>query len=427
MNINMLPIDTDYGRDLYEMSNIFLHKVVWLGPHLSPGLSASPIYYYLYYPSLWLSGGNIRGPIYFNILVTALALLVFLYVLFKNNKQRLLLLLTAIVLVTSPLWSNLAFHPGNGFSYAIFLLAGLAMTYFSGSLWIAALLMGAATAMHPASILALPILMGAYLSSKSNWKQILAGAIAYVSPWTPVILFEVITKGFLIRQWLAHPGTGLSISGLHIDNLAILTSQLGLRYLWIMLLPPLGIFFDKKVILWEKLTLVAGLIFFSLISTVPEHYLFGLSMTYLYVVTRWLWQKKVLAMLVLTLWLVSNMFTPPPAALSTTRPLRGIEQSVNEISKMSELENKKLAIVAVLPSGTSVPQADDYRGLLRMRGINAVELSEHSQADLMVYIVEQPVFDYEHWSTWETEQFGTKKMLKTKQLGNTLIVVWERI
>ncbi len=419
----MLPIDTDYGRDLYEMSNIFLHKVVWLGPRLSPGLSASPIYYYLYYPSLWLSGGDIRGPIYFNMLVTALCLLIFLYVMFKNSKYYILTILTALAVMTTPLWSRLATHPGNGFSYALFLFAGLATTYFTKNLWISALLFGVATAMHPASILALPILIGVYISNRASWKQILLGLAAYISPWTPIILFEFITKGFLVRQFMANPGSGLVGSQLHLGNLTILTSQLGLRSLYLTLALPLLFIFDKKSKAWEKLTLIFGLLFFMMVGTVPEHYLFGVAMTYLYVMIKWVLQHKKVALLVMTIWILLNG-SVPSMPVNTKRPLYEIENNVSEIASIEELKGKKVAVVAVLPTGTSVPQADDYRGLLRMKGLNVVELSEHSQADLLIYIVEQPGFDYEHWSTWETEQFGKKKVLWTKQVGNALMMIW---
>lgn len=422
----MLPIDTDFGRDLYEMSNIFLDKIVWLGPRLSHSITSSPLYYYLYYPSLWLSHGNMRGPIYFNMLLAAMSLGIFLYVLFKQNKQRLLLILSGLVIITTQPWISLATHPGNGFSYALFVMAGLATTYYTNYLWVSALLFGIATSMHPASLLALPIMIGAYLATKPNIKQIVLGLFAYVLPWAPIILFEIITKGFLFRQWMMNPGTGLVLSNLNFGSLAGITNQLGLRSIWIVLLLQLFISFDRKVNFWEKITLGMGLLFFSLLKNAPGYYLFGISIAYLYVIVKWLWQKKFMGIVIMLLWLTLNIFTKQ-VEISPIRPLQTIEQNVNVIATMPELKDKKVAIVAVLPSGTEVPQADDYRGLLRFQGINVVELPDHSQADVMVYVVENPGFDYQHWSTWESELFGAKKLLKTKQLENAILVVWERI
>lgn len=421
----MLPIDTDYGRDLYEMSNIFLHKIVWLGPRLSHGLTASPLYYYLYYPSLWLSHGDMRGPIYFNVLLAAMALGIFLFVLFKQSKQKLLLLLSGLVIVTNQPWIFLATHPGNGFSYAIFLLAGLATTYYTNNLWISALLFGVATSMHPASLLALPILIGTYLATKPNIKQVVLGLFAFVLPWAPIILFEIITKGFIFRQWMQHPGTGLVQSHLNFGSLAGITNQLGLRSIWIVLLLQLLTSLDRKVNIWEKITLGMGLLFFSLLVNVPGYYLFGISVAYLYVIVKWLWQKKSLGIVFMLLWLISNIFMPQ-LEMPESRPLYAVEQNVNDLMMMPELKDKKVAVVAVLPGGTYVPQADDYRGLLRMQGMNVLEIPDHNQADIMVYVVEQPGFDYDNWTTWESEQFGAKKILKTKQLENALVVVWDR-
>lgn len=425
INLNNLQIDTDYGRDLYEMSNIFLHKVVWLGPHLSPGLSASPIYYYLYYPSLWLTGGDIRGPIYFNIMIAIIALALFLYVLYKQHRQILLTIMTSLLLLTSPIWYSLAYHPGNGFTYALVLILGLTTTILSKKLWISSFFFGIATAMHPASVLSLPLLLAAYINEKANWRQIAVGLLAYVSPWTPIIVFEIITKGFLLRQWLSHPGLGIGMTILNIDNLQIMASQLGLYSAWLLLVPTILIAFDKKTNLWEKLTLAIGFIFFSNLATVPEHYLFGFTVTYLFIVFRWLVNRKYLAMLVITMWLIANIFIPREIIVPT-RPLWVIEQTVQTIVT-SDVGDKKIATLAVLPSGTSVPQADDYRGLLRMKGLNVVELADHGQADVLIYVVEQPGFNYEHWSTWETEQFGPKKILKVVRSGEVEIVFFTKL
>ena len=51
-------IHVDLARDLNEVSNLWMHKIVWLGPMTSANFPASPIYYYLLFPGLILSGGN---------------------------------------------------------------------------------------------------------------------------------------------------------------------------------------------------------------------------------------------------------------------------------------------------------------------------------------------------------------------------------
>jgi len=333
--------------------------------------------------------------------------------------------MTSLLLLTSPIWYSLAYHPGNGFTYALVLLLGLTTTILSKKLWISSLLFGIATAMHPASVLSLPLLLAAYINEKANWRQIAVGLLAYVSPWAPIIAFEIITKGFLLRQWLSHPGLGIGMKILNIDNLQIMATRLGLYSVWLLLVPPILIAFDKKTNLWEKLSLAIGFIFFSNLATVPEHYLFGFTVTYLFIVFRWLVNRKYLAMLAITVWLIANIFIPREIIVPT-RPLWSIEQTVQTIVT-SDVGDKKIATLAVLPSGTSVPQADDYRGLLRMKGFDVVELADHGQAEVLIYVVERPGFDYEHWSTWETEQFGPKKLLKVVRSGEVEIVFFTKI
>lgn len=426
MKISNLSIDTDYGRDIYEMSNIYLGKTVWLGPRLSPGLSASPAYYYLYYPSTLMTTNHLRGPIYLNLGVTILVIAILLYTLMRKHVSYLRLAVSTALILSIPLIHQLAPHPGNGYSYALFLLASLCATHYTKHLFISALLFGLSVSMHPASILATPILIGAYLQLRPNWKQMLSGIIAFTLPFSPIILFEIITRGFLIRQWQASPSVGLNISTLGWDNLAIIANQLGLGQSWILLALTTLILLSRKTKIWHKLTLGLGILFFANLTPVPVHYLFGTSITVIYIALNTLWQKGKLGVLLILSWAILAMSSPPAIPPQYSRPLQSIESNVSTIVEIDELKDKRIAVVAVLPGGTSVPQADDYRGLLRMAGMEVLELSQHSEADYLLYIVEQDGFEWESWSSWESESFGDKQLVRVVESEHAKLVLWGR-
>lgn len=164
--LDVVYLDTDLGRDLSEMSKLWIGtKVIWLGPRLSPGFHASPIYYYIFYPALIISHGNANSLIIFNLILATLSLGLFGYLGIKRFGTSFLLVIGMIGLF--PWWSSIVLHPGNGYTYVIWLLLSLSCLWFELPLFFSALFLGLATSFHPAAIFAITLLFYEWFRRKA--------------------------------------------------------------------------------------------------------------------------------------------------------------------------------------------------------------------------------------------------------------------
>lgn len=109
-------IHVDLARDLNYLSDLWVHKIVWLGPMTSANFPASPIYYYLLFPGLVLSGGNGLSLIFSQAFFAFLALGLFAYFQLKKSFPLTLFVILAVGL--SPWWIKASASPWNGYMYA---------------------------------------------------------------------------------------------------------------------------------------------------------------------------------------------------------------------------------------------------------------------------------------------------------------------
>lgn len=425
-----LGFDTDFGRDLMQISNIQQHKVVWLGPWLGPGFHASSIYYYLYYPAVALGKGHPYAMIWFNIFLSFTALFLLSINLCKKYKWFSPFLILVIGL--SPWMIETSLHPGNGFTYAIFSLLALTYLHFDLSLIIAGLFTGFATSFHPAAFLIMPILIYRWWKYRSNIFLITFSFGAFLFPWVPLIAFEIITKGYIIRRFFAHPSSGVILPGLGIENLNLLSKTLGLPLIILISLTAfflLRIFIKKKDrISLEYLVLNITILIICFIHEVPYRYLYPISiLVYFSVflsVSKYKIGQKIIVIYASYLFIISPIFKPFPPA---PRTVPKILQTVNTFEKnYPYLKEKKLATVAALWLKAEVPQADDYRALLRNRGYTVVDITQNNEADYLIMFIEEKEFDWKTWVSWEIGLFGEKKFESTINSENAIIAVYSK-
>lgn len=131
-----------------------------------------------------------------------------------------------------------------------------------------------------------------------------------------------------------------------------------------------------------------------------------------------------LIFLVIALFLKSPVFNPAKLADRTIFRVEAIADVVDQRQLIDK--SKKVAVVAAITPNTEVPQADDYRYLLRNRGYEVTETVDNSQADVLIMFIEVEDFDWENWSNWGIEQFGLKKVDKIVTQDGATIVVFEK-
>ena len=164
-------IHADLARDLNELSNLWVHKMVWLGPATSANFPASPIYYYLFFPGLLLSGGNGLSLIVTQTFLAFLALGLFAY--YQLRKSFISTILVILTVGLSPWWINSSSLPWNGHMYVSWIFLALTSLWFKNPIFISSFLFGISIAINPAAILALPVLLYEWLVSKSLLKNLI--------------------------------------------------------------------------------------------------------------------------------------------------------------------------------------------------------------------------------------------------------------
>ncbi|MCX6731175.1 MAG: hypothetical protein NTZ55_04985 [Candidatus Roizmanbacteria bacterium] len=380
--LNTFYVDTDFGRDLSQLSKLWIgQKVIWLGPTLSPGFHASPLFYYLSFPALLIGKGSAYSLLIANIFLAIIVLAVL------GVKRGTLLALTVIGF--SPWFGTLVMHPGNGFTYVLWLLLSLICLWFEFPLIFSALFLGI---------------------------------------WTPIILFEIITKGFLFRQWITHPSVGMKIAP-SLINVQTLIDTSGVSLFGFVVVFIVLLFSGKVRERWWLLLSTLGILFFGVVSRVPPHYLLGLTcilyFTVSIIMVKRVWGRTLLGIITL-IFLGGAFISPTPK--ESLRSIGKIQSVVNQVAQNKTINKKeKIAVVAALDMENKVPQADDYRFFLRIKGFKIPEVTEYFTAQKLILFVENPRFDWKSWSTWETDEIGPKRIIQEQEINGIKVITFEKI
>jgi len=420
-------LTADMARDLHELSNIWIGRIVWLGPELNGGFHITPFFFYLFFPFLWIFKGKIEAFIIFNMILSSASIFWMGRLAIKKKYKNVLLIVLLIAL--TPLWQEISISPGNGYSYLIFLLAGLTSMWFKQSIVLSAVLLGIAISFHPASIFALPILFYQWFSlKKKRLLKLFYIVIALIIPWTPIIIFQVLTKGYWVN---INPSAGGRIRFLfNFKNLFQIIDLLGLKFLgvinfflWILL----GFVISKRLRIWYLFAWL-GIIFFIFTCSLPCYYLFGIAILIYFILVIGLSQHRIGSFLLFVFLglLIYNSFVDYPQ--KQQRSISFLKNNVKALIQQKEInKDKKIAILSAHGrKNPSIPQSNEYRFFLRVKGYDVLAVPQYSQADVLVMFVEHPQFDWEHWVSWEISEFGAKKLEKQIENGKTRILIFSK-
>lgn len=418
-------IHVDLARDLNYLSDIWVHKIVWLGPMTSANFPTSPLYYYLLFPGLLLSGGNGYSLIISHAFFAFLALGLFTY--FQLKKSLIPTLLVILTIGLSPWWIASSSLPWNGHMYVSWVFLALTSLWFKKPIFVSALLFGTSIAINPVAVFALPVLFYEWLVNINRIKNLAYIFLGLLLPWMPILTFEMITKGFLTRQWLEHPSAAGLIFSQNITNINLLLNTIGvsekvaigalLVAFWI------GSTRARYWILFACLPLVALLF----ISTLRQYYLLGFVYAVTFIITTIL-SSKTIGKIILVILILSYIQTIRISPISYTgRSIYRLEKVVNTFIQNKQLDKtKKYAVVSVIDSQNSTPQADDFRFFLRMKGVNALNIDQYSQADILLLFIEVPNFNWQNFEDWHIQQFGSKKLLSSQNIDGIKIIMYTR-
>lgn len=418
-------IHVDLARDLNYLSDIWVHKVVWLGPMTSVNFPASPIYYYSLFPGLALSGGNGLSLIFSQAFFAFLALGLFTY--FQIKKSLISTLLVILTIGLSPWWITSSSLPWNGHMYVSWVFLAMTSLWFKNPIFISALLFGISIAIDPAAILALPILFYEWWTQEERIKNLSLIFSGLLLPWTPIFIFEIITRGFLIRHWLEYPSAaGITFSP-KLTNILPLLNIIGISQAQAVVILIIAFLIGSKKARYWIIFVCLPLIFLALASPLRNYYLLGLVSALVFTIVTILSSKTIgrIILIILILGYAQTISIPPISYGG--RSIQRLDHVVNTFIQINNLDKtKKYAIVSVIDSQNSTPQADDYRFFLRMKGVNALSIDEYPKADILLLFIEVPNFRWQDFEDWHMQRFGKRKLLSNQTIDGIEVIMYGR-
>ena len=418
-------IHVDLARDLNYLSDIWVHKIVWLGPMTSVNFPASPIYYYLLFPGLALSGGNGLSLIFSQAFFAFLALGLFAY--FQIKKSLISTLLVILTIGLSPWWITSSSLPWNGHMYVSWVFLAMISLWFKNPIFISALLFGISIAIDPAAILALPILFYEWWTQEKRIKNLKLIFSGLLLPWTPILIFEIITKGFLTRHWLQYPSAAGIIFSPKLTNILPLLNTIGISQAQAIVILVISFLIAPKRGRYWMIFVCLPLIFLALVSPLRDYYLLGLVSALAFTIVTILSSKTIgrIILIILILGYAQTISIPPISYGG--RSIQRLDNVAQTFILKSKLDKtKKYAVVSVIDSQNSTPQADDYRFFLRMKGVNALSIDEYPKADILLLFIEVPNFKWHDFEDWHVQRFGSRKFLSNQNIDNIEVITYER-
>lgn len=424
--VDKLYLDSDIARDLSEISKLWIgQKVLWLGPRYSVGLHSSPFYYYLFSLPIFLSGGKAGSIVIFNVILAIMALGFLGFAAYKKLGTKGLFV--PLTLGMMPWWQDIAIHPGNGSTYAIFMLVFLTLLWFKLPVFLTVLFLGISASMHPGAFFGLPLIVYEFVKQKKSFKTWFISMFVFLIPFLPLIIFQLMTRGYWLSNWLTEQGRSFNLI-LGFININSFISFSGVYAgVFLVLLVLLVTTTNNRQKVWLILSLLS-LSVFTFFSKVPVHYLFGIMSMVWFCTSAFLMEnnKRIVIPIILVFLVIDTLFLRDSPKVSA-RPISKIEGVVDYLIQNDEvLKNDRLAVLAQKDCDTKTPQADDYRFFLRVKGYKVEEVSDYSKADKLIIFVEDKKLDWQNWCTWETEQFGHRKLIKKMEVNGILITIYTR-
>jgi len=443
-----LTINTDYGKDLYNIAKLFRGNFTLLGPALSAGIFAGPYYYYLMLPSLVISSLNpysiaLTGSILFSASVGIL------YLIFAKKYGHWQSAISAFSLGISPLFVMAAREPANGLMYLPIMLIIMGIIHFKttfSELTVSMLgfLVGIILNFDTVSILGL-LPLSIYLFSKIKFPKILLFIFFVAITYLPLIVFEVkndfvITKGIFINKnyqtFVKNDNVEGAISGTSnlTKNYSLISNrvskQVGMTPLLVIMLLVIMNLFSKSstsnkfgLILTTagSLLLTVVIIRFKL----EFHYLFPVSLLMIFSLTELTVSTgKIWIIALLPIVFLSNF--PTERYKTSTRTFSAFENAVNlTIEQNLVKKNTPFNVLAITDKHLYVPIGNEYRFFYLKRGFAPLDEYHYPDSKLLLIFSEIGDYDISTIGAWELDQFGKKYLTVAKKYSTDQVVVYK--
>ncbi|HCC08691.1 TPA: hypothetical protein DEP81_01775 [Candidatus Woesebacteria bacterium] len=412
-------VNSDFGRDIFEMQKIVSGDPTLIGPMLSVGIFGSPLYFYFYAPILALFHQNPVSIIYANaVLFSAVFSTLFYFLSKKKDIFSSLLFILVPALLLQTIYSGR--YPGNAFSYSPFLLSLiifplLEIKISKKSLFILGILSFISLSFHPITLFGIvPLVVWLVISQRKKLLQLLYYFIPTIMFILPMVVFE-LRHNFLITQNFTYRVASnlLPINNFNFIKQTLVNNYSSYIFIFSFLAIILFIRYFKKYSLYEKiLTLWTIITFLLLIFIIPKYdwsYLISLNLMLGIVACISFTKTRLTSLLIAPLLLLIVMNFPHNHYQISKRPLSRFQNATDLIAtNYPSLKNEKFNIMQVSDPSILVPVGHEYRFFLRKRGFTSLPETNYSDAKTLLIFSEIGETNIRAIDNWEINQFGKK-------------------
>jgi hypothetical protein len=425
----------DLGRDLFEIAKISYGNFTLLGPKGSfGGIYTAPYHYYIFLLPFILSGRQLNGVLFFNVMLFSLSLFFFSYQTAKKfgNFNGFLAGLTIMLL---PLFIFSARNPGNGFTPTAFFLFFLTIIYFydlSKLNWIKILMLGFLFGMIISMLfvyitILFPVLLLIYflLKDKKMFFIFLAGMFL---SFTPLILFEfknhfiMLKNTFIDKSYLSFVNNSNLPNGVKLNkNIFVNAIDLGKKiFPLINVNIYLILFLISSALIWlkflkEKLFIYVtflGYIFliFLVRFQYSTHYLLPFLILLLFTFFIVILNSKFNKMVFIVLIFMSLILFQKNFYISAARNYGLIENRTGKIiNKIILVKNDNFNVILIRSDNAPTPIGYEYRFFLLKKGLMPDSEFLYKDSSKLIVLSEDVKVDLSKFKTWEMTQFDYSK------------------
>jgi len=430
----------DLGRDLYEIAKISLGNITLLGPKGSfGGIYTAPYHYYLFVLPFILTGKQLSGVLFFNVILFS-ASLVFLSFHVSKKSGKLTGFLSGLIVMLIPFFLFSARNPGNGFTPTAIFLFFLTIAYFYDinkfslvKMLSFGFLFGLILSMLFAYVIVLvPILIFVFLLLKRR-ERILIFLAGLIFAFAPLVLFELknnfvmLKNTFVDKSYLSFVNNTNLPGGVKL-NKNIFTNSLDLinkmqSYFGISLY--IVFLFLVSSFTWLKKYKERSLIFMTVISFVilafllrfqySGHYLLPfLTLTAfcsLVIISR----SKIKILLLISSVIFLAVIFPKNYYVKAERNYPLVKSRVEKtLGKKLISKSDKFNIILKRKDDAPTPAGNEYRFFFLINGFEPQSDFLYKDSQKLIIFSEESAIDFNKFKTWEMTEFDHSKVKKSE-------------
>jgi len=438
--VTSTSFEGDLGRDLFEIAKISFGNITLLGPKGSfGGIYTAPYHYYIFLLPFILSGRQLDGVLFFNVILFSLALVFFSFHVAKKF-GKLTGFLSGLTIMLLPFYIFSARNPGNGFTPTAFFLLFLTIAYFYDlnkfnliKMLLFGFLLGLILSMLFAYVtIFIPILLFVFLLLKKK-RMFLVFLVGIFFAFSPLILFELknhfvmLKNTFVDKSYLSFINNTNLPKGVKLnknifmnslDLINKMQSYIGINiYLVIMLL--LGSFVWLKKYK-ERLLIFTTVISFIILAFLLRfqysgHYLIPfltlLSFCSLVIISRY--RFKVFFLLLFILFLITVF--PKNYYANAERNYSLVKGRVEKtLAKQLVTKTDKFNIILKRKDDAPTPAGNEYRFFFLINGYEPQSDFLYKDSQKLFLFSEESAVDFKNFKTWEMSEFDYSKVKKSE-------------